>query len=68
MSRDREASIKSATRLGKKMSELKMFGEKSKVLDFRGILNFNTTTNINVFQSKYIFKLKYDPFNGGQMV
>ena len=50
------------------MSELKMFGEKSKVLDFRGILNFNTTTNINVFQSKYIFKLKYDPFNGGQMV
>ena len=26
------------------------------------------TETVKVFQSKYFFQLKYDPFNGGQMV
>ena len=37
-------------------------------MHFRGIVSFGTTTNVKVFQSKYFFQLKYDPFNGGQMI
>jgi hypothetical protein len=37
-------------------------------MNFRGAIGFGKTTNIKVFQSRYFFQLKYDPFNGGEMV
>jgi len=38
-----------------------------KDLNFKGIINFSDNININVIRCKYFYKLKYDPFNGGQM-
>ena len=61
-------SIKSAGRLTKKQTEVIKFGEKEISLHFRGIIYFGDITNIKILQSKYFFQLKYDPFNGGQMV
>ncbi len=34
----------------------------------KGIVAFGQETNIKVLQGKYFLQLKYDPFNGGQMV
>jgi hypothetical protein len=36
-----------------------------KDLNFKGIIDFDGNININVIRSKYFYKLKYDPFNGG---
>ena len=32
------------------------------------MISYGTATNINVFKGKYLYRLKYDPFNGGEMV
>lgn len=37
-------------------------------LNFRGIIMFENHINVKVFKGKYYYELKYDPFNGGEMM
>ena len=55
-------------KISRKPTDVVKFGDKEVNMHFKGIVNFGDTTNIKVFQSKYFFQLKYDPFNGGQIV
>ena len=37
-------------------------------MKFKGIIYYQDETNIKVLKNKYLYQLKYDPFNGGEMV
>lgn len=41
---------------------------REKNLNFRGIAMFENHINVKVFKGKYCYELKYDPFNGGEMM
>lgn len=63
--KNKGASIKSILTAKKYTEVIKMHHEKN--LNFKGIIAFDGNVNINVIRSKYFYKLKYDPFNGGEM-
>lgn len=62
------ASIKSGGLLRKASDMVVTVRVEEKELQIRGVVHFCDATNLKILRSKYFYKLKYDPFNGGEMV
>jgi cytoplasmic iron level regulating protein YaaA (DUF328/UPF0246 family) len=41
---------------------------RERSLNFRGSIMFENHISVRVFKGKYYYELKYDPFNGGEMM
>lgn len=52
----------------KRQIQIVQMKHKEKDLNFKGIVAFDDHINLKVFRSKYFYQLKYDPFNGGEMI
>jgi hypothetical protein len=57
-------SIKS---LVKKQAEIITMKREAN-LNFRGIIMFENHIGVKILKGKYFYELKYDPFNGGEMM
>lgn len=41
---------------------------RERKMNFKGIIMFENHIDVKIFKGKYYYELKYDPFNGGEMM